>query len=263
MKRLYEKLHFVSELGCGIATGDCPLINVYKAGDGAIVEALIPGIESSDFKLTVKEQVLTIGKIAAPSAVHKNDKDFLRTIELPFFIDGAASSFYTCNGLLRIKLCRQETEVNSASSSDLEESPDCYEYEIKTGSEGYSSSPEVIPVLKTYFCTPQNKTKDCTFLPKTEIVESVFDYLMVVELPGIAKYDIKLTLDGSVLTIEGTKSQHLLQAIHLVYSEFETVSYHRRISLFNDMDQLGIVALLKNGTLRVRLPKKIDGGKIV
>lgn len=255
MEHLYEKLHCVAEHGCGLATGEWPLINIYRMADGALVEALIPDIELSQLNLTVKDRVLKIDRKALPCAVRKEDRLFLRTIEFPFSIDVAHSHIHTANGVLRIKLGRstnQECFVNEHSDG-VERQSEAIEQTL-TGIG--NSSPELIPIVPISVDNRQPKLSDCMFIPKTEIFETEGSYLMVVELPGIPWHAIDITLNDSALTIEAKKTLSLLQELHLVYSEFEIVGYRRRFSLFKDIDEKAITALLKNGTLKMRLPKK-------
>ncbi len=251
MERLYGELRYVSNLGCGMATGDWPLLNVYKSLDGALIEALVPGIQASDIRLSISDRILTIEKDVVPYSVRKNARVFFRTVELPFDIDLAGSTVHCSNGLLRIILHRRQTESSSSDTSQTDGS-------VRISTDNQSGTPIQIPVVFEPKKTVRLRSTELDFveIPKTNIVENQAAYLMVVELPGIPFNCIKISRDNKALVIEAKKPQFLLQQLTTVYSEFETGSYRRRWSLLDDIDVSGISALFMNGTLQVRLPKQ-------
>lgn len=254
MKRLYEKLHFVSDLGCGMATGNWPLINILKTADGAVVEALMPGIELSELKLSLRKKFFILDRGMPPCTVRKQEQEFFRSIEFPFAIDSERSAVHTYNGILRVHLYRRNGAESNPEETDGEAHEEAHAIRVLTGTE--EISPKLVPILSKSANRAEEKPSVGMVIPKTEIVETESSYLMVVELPGIPSHAIDITLDGSIMTIQAMKPFFLFQENTQVYSEFELLSYRRRISLFEDMDGSRIVALLKNGTLRMRVPKK-------
>ncbi len=257
MKRLYEQLHFVAEQGCAMATGEWPLVNVFKAKDGALVEVLIPGLEVGELSLEVKNRFLIIDRKISPLTVHRTDPLFFRTVELPFVIDVSQSSAHSYNGVLRIKLARSKSanrpfdDIKHGACNDAHSNT-----MLKALTIAENNWPKTVPVS---YMEPDCKSTAAAgdvLIPKTEIFETKTNYLMCVEIPGIPAYAVQISLSDSVLTIDAQKVEFLLQAIKPVYCEFERYSYRRKMSLFENVDETRISALLKNGVLKIKLPKK-------
>lgn len=89
--------------------------------------------------------------------------------------------------------------------------------------------------------------------PVTDIYEEDKGLYMIVDLPGVEKNGLKLSVENNVLTIEG----HVSRADNQDYilREFEPSNYYRQFELGEIIDKEGIDAELKNGVLNVFLPR--------
>jgi HSP20 family protein len=96
-----------------------PPVNVFTKEDEALVTALLPGMETNQIDISVKDSLLTIhGKkqseeLAEGTEVYKREifsGDFSRTIELPFRVNQEKVSAKYANGVLSIHLPRREED---------------------------------------------------------------------------------------------------------------------------------------------------------
>lgn len=95
-----------------------------------------------------------------------------------------------------------------------------------------------------------------TWLPVVDVVENKDDYIVKVELPGVNKDDVKITVNNGVLTIRGEKKQE---------QESKDKNYHRiersygvfqrSFTLPSSVKSDKIDASHNDGVLTITLPK--------
>lgn len=73
---------------------------------------------------------------------------------------------------------------------------------------------------------------------------------------GVSEDDIGITVENNVLTIEATVSKEDLEGFDLVFTEFALANYRRQFSISENIDIETITAELKDGTLRLTMPKR-------
>ena len=85
-------------------------------------------------------------------------------------------------------------------------------------------------------------------------------YLLEADLPGFEKKDIKLDLDGDVLTVNAERHSKVEQKEKdkIVRVERSYGSYSRSFDM-SGIDTNGIKAAYENGVLKLTLPKKEKG----
>ena len=94
-----------------------------------------------------------------------------------------------------------------------------------------------------------------TFLPAVDIFESDREITLLADMPGVKAKDLSIDLRESVLTIEGrVETQESANEIELL-REYRTGNYFRQFTLSEMIDQSKIDAEIKDGVLRLRLPK--------
>lgn len=89
--------------------------------------------------------------------------------------------------------------------------------------------------------------------PVTDIYEEDNGLYMMVDLPGVEKDGLRLSVEEDILTIEGHVSQPADKEYLL--REYEPSNYYRQFELSEAVDQENINAELKNGVLNVFLPR--------
>jgi len=100
----------------------------------------------------------------------------------------------------------------------------------------------------------QTRDRDL-FVPRTDILESDDEIVVIADLPGVDPKHVEITLERNVLTINASALEEDLQGYSLVYSEYASGDYQRRFVLSDTIDREKISASVKDGVLRLRLPK--------
>jgi len=110
-----------------------------------------------------------------------------------------------------------------------------------------------------------NNTEERVLVPVVDIFETKDFYTLKLEMPGVKKDDLDITLDNNELEIKGTVHNEIAGGKQLRYSEYELSNYTRRFKTGNDINRDNIEAGLENGVLTVVLhkseaakPKKIE-----
>jgi len=92
--------------------------------------------------------------------------------------------------------------------------------------------------------------------PAVDIAEHDDEYLVKVELPGVNKDDVKITIESNVLTIRGEKKQERetkKENYHRVERNYG--SFQRSFTLPSTVKSDKIDASYKDGILSISLPK--------
>jgi len=100
------------------------------------------------------------------------------------------------------------------------------------------------------------RTRDrVAFVPRVDIYEDQEAITVVADMPGVDADSVDVTLDNNVLTINGYVEPTLPEGHSLVYSEYRVGDYQRAFTLSDQIDRDGIEATVRDGVLRVHLPK--------
>ena len=94
-----------------------------------------------------------------------------------------------------------------------------------------------------------------TFVPTTDIFESDDALTMAVEMPGVDKEKVEISVEDGVLTIEAKIDFSKYEGLQPVYTEYNIGHYRRSFSISNRIDQVRIRAEMKDGVLTLLLPK--------
>jgi HSP20 family molecular chaperone IbpA len=93
------------------------------------------------------------------------------------------------------------------------------------------------------------------YVPKVDIYETDEAVITIADMPGVDENSLEITLDKNVLTIDGFVEPEWSEKYDLVYAEYEVGDFHRRFTLSNEIDRDKIEARVKDGVLRLYLPK--------
>jgi len=93
------------------------------------------------------------------------------------------------------------------------------------------------------------------YVPRVDIYEGTDDIVVVADMPGVDENSVDITLEKNVLTINGYVEPEAPEDYSLTYAEYEAGDYRRSFTLSNQIDQDHIKATVKNGVLRLWLPK--------
>lgn len=101
-----------------------------------------------------------------------------------------------------------------------------------------------------------NGTRVMGFVPRLDVRETEDEYLVLVDLPGIAPEDVLVEHHDQVLTISGSRAP--VEVGEARRTERPSGSFSRRLTLPKGADSDGIVADYRAGVLEVRIPKRAD-----
>ncbi len=93
------------------------------------------------------------------------------------------------------------------------------------------------------------------YMPLTDIVETEEDIWVYADMPGVDPKSAEVTLENSVLTIEGFVDAESRGNMRLVRGEYGIGDFHRTFALSDVIDRDKIEASIQDGVLKLRLPK--------
>lgn len=94
-----------------------------------------------------------------------------------------------------------------------------------------------------------------TYIPGADIFEAEAALSVVLEMPGVDKSNVDVSVEAGILVVEGRVDFSKYEGMHPVYTEYNVGHYRRTFSLSNKIDQGAITAEMKDGVLTVTLPK--------
>lgn len=97
------------------------------------------------------------------------------------------------------------------------------------------------------------------WVPPVDILEQPDAIRITVEVPGVRPEDVKISLEGNVLTIHGQKQQVAEEKTERVHRYERTYGvFERRFTLPATVDAKNIKASYDQGVLTVTLPKMAE-----
>ncbi len=94
-----------------------------------------------------------------------------------------------------------------------------------------------------------------TFVPRVDIYENKDALYLIADMPGVDEKTVDIELEKNILTIVGRVDNGRIKDATMMYSEYEIGDYERVFTLSDEIDRDKIVATVKNGVLRLELPK--------
>ncbi len=109
---------------------------------------------------------------------------------------------------------------------------------------------------KAEVTTPAEQTRPgLVFTPAVDIFETEKEITLLADMPGVKSKDLNIDLRENVLTLDGDAKSPEGDGEVDVIREYRTGKYYRQFTLSQVIDQAKIDAELKDGVLRLRLPK--------
>ncbi|HCS77608.1 MAG: Hsp20/alpha crystallin family protein [Smithellaceae bacterium] len=94
-----------------------------------------------------------------------------------------------------------------------------------------------------------------TFVPRVDIYENKDSLFLLADMPGVDEKTVDIELEKNILKITGRVENGRIQDAAMMYSEYEIGDYERVFTLSDEIDRDKVVASVKNGVLRLELPK--------
>jgi HSP20 family protein len=92
-------------------------------------------------------------------------------------------------------------------------------------------------------------------LPPVDVFENENAITLLADLPGVPREGLNVRVDGDSLTLEATAAIQGPENMELVYGEAQIPAYRRQFSLSRELDASRIEAHLRDGVLRLTIPK--------
>jgi HSP20 family molecular chaperone IbpA len=93
------------------------------------------------------------------------------------------------------------------------------------------------------------------FVPRSDIYETAEAITVVTDMPGVDENSVDVTLDKNLLTISGYVEPMQPEGFTLAHAEYNIGDFERSFTLSDRIDRDGIEATVKDGVLRLVLPK--------
>jgi HSP20 family molecular chaperone IbpA len=93
------------------------------------------------------------------------------------------------------------------------------------------------------------------FLPVTDIFETEQALTVILEMPGVARESLDVSVENDILTIAGRIDFSKYEGLQPVYTEYNIGNYSRSFQISSTIDQSGISATIADGVMTLVLPK--------
>ncbi len=102
---------------------------------------------------------------------------------------------------------------------------------------------------------PEQLKPGPTYTPAVDIFETEKEIIVLADMPGVKAKDLTIDLRDSTLTLSGDVTRPEGENEVAVLREYQTGKFLRSFTLSEVIDQSGIEATLRDGVLRLTLPK--------
>ncbi len=117
----------------------------------------------------------------------------------------------------------------------------------------------LVPEVKTTVPSYLEQVNDrMAWTPSIDILESDREIILLADMPGVKKEDLKINLHKGVLTLEGESAPWGGGDDKDILIEHEPGRFYRQIKIASVIDEDGVEAQLKDGVLRLTLPRDKD-----
>ena len=102
----------------------------------------------------------------------------------------------------------------------------------------------------------QSQREQPSMTPRVDVIEDDTGITLLADMPGVSKDALDIRVEGESLTIEGTVHAATPQSMEASYAEVRVPRYRRSFTLSRELDTGRIEASLKDGVLKLRIPKQ-------
>jgi HSP20 family protein len=102
--------------------------------------------------------------------------------------------------------------------------------------------------------TERTRESAC-FVPRADIYEVDDQMVIVADIPGVDEGSVEITLDKNILTINAYTEPVEMEGFAPLFAEYEVGDFQRSFKLSDVIDRDKIQATIKDGVLRLYLPK--------
>lgn len=92
--------------------------------------------------------------------------------------------------------------------------------------------------------------------PAADIVETPESFLLMLDMPGVAKESVTVSMEQNLLKIRGTVNPTPTKGGEVIFREIRATGYDRTFNIGEGVDRSRIDAAYDQGVLTVILPKR-------
>lgn len=111
-------------------------------------------------------------------------------------------------------------------------------------------------MMQSFFEDSKVQPNAVDFLPKADVVEKEKHYEIHMALPGLKKEDIKISVEGDMLNVEGERRHSFNEETDKVLRRETSYGKFSRSFNVSKLDTSSVEATFENGILSITLPKQ-------
>ena len=96
---------------------------------------------------------------------------------------------------------------------------------------------------------------EVALMPPVDVVEDANGITLLADLPGVTRETLNLRVEADTLTIEAEMALNVPEGMQPTHAEVQIPRYRRIFTLSKELDPEKVTAELKQGVLRLRIPK--------
>ena len=97
--------------------------------------------------------------------------------------------------------------------------------------------------------------REAALLPPVDVVEDSSGITLYADVPGLSREALHVRVEDDTLWIEGELGLHLPEGMEASHAEIGLPRYRRAFTLSKELDSDKVSAELKQGVLKLRIPK--------
>jgi HSP20 family protein len=95
-------------------------------------------------------------------------------------------------------------------------------------------------------------------VPPVDVFETEAAITLLADLPGVRREQLQVRVDADNLVLEAVADTAAPEQMEVVYGELQCPAYRRQFTLSRELDAARIEAQLRDGVLRLTIPKAED-----
>jgi HSP20 family molecular chaperone IbpA len=104
----------------------------------------------------------------------------------------------------------------------------------------------------------QKHESETVLRPPVDIYEDADGIMLLADMPGVSRERLNLQIDHEALLVEGEASIEMPEGMEALYADVRSTCYRRSFTLSGELETGEIDASLKDGVLKVRIPKRAE-----
>ncbi len=114
---------------------------------------------------------------------------------------------------------------------------------------------EIVNVKNDQFFENENVETEISYAPLVDIYETNDDFILIANMPGVSREDVKLKVENHTLIIFGKVNYRDSLNRKYILNENNIGNYYREFKISESVDEDKIEAKYENGQLTIKLSK--------